>query len=654
MGALQDVVVLLATDASFGARFRADPASFADEYGLTDEEVQRLLAMRNVEDDDSEQPSQLGARVSKSAIGASGMGALFHAFGGVSDHAVAHTAALAPSADTAAHVDPLTVHSADPPANPADPHSDSPAPAATPSDGTGHDGSTPASSSDGPGHEGPQPGDHVETSADGSTTTTHHADGSYLVTNNTTGTFSAYDSHGVMVEYTEHATTSFPPNAYALWDHNLTSGHDVTTASWDDAGGHHTAVHDPHGGNSWIDTAVSADGTHTVTTISVGDSDQYYTSEQVITAPDGSTTHITNDQYGHLISISGSGPTSWTDSTGHHDVVHNADGSTTTTSTAPDGSRTVLISTGGHAVSETSYDSSGHQTHDVTFNPDGSNGHATGTFTNADGTITTTYHADGTYTAVHNSDGTFITYSSHGTVIEYTEHATTSFPPNAYALWDHNLTSGHDVTTASWDDAGGHHTAVHDPHGGNSWIDTAVSADGTHTVTTISVGDSDQYYTSEQVITAPDGSVTDTTFDQSGHVISVTHPGAPTSPNPTASSASTPPSSGPSSGDTAAVPTSLHTVAPSVIHPVHAQPAPTDGDKIAPSVVPSNEGSLLSGQLHDLGGSSGDTSAAAHLPTGFPGGVSLLSQPSDGPTPASEVAAHGETTITDAKPVGKS
>jgi YD repeat-containing protein len=496
--ALHDAVLLISTDRGAADRFRADPAEFAREHGLSASEVNQLLELRDDTSADSS-PSVLGARVSKSAIGAAGMGALFHAFsGGTGDTAPAATLVPHPGAGTDGTATDGTGHA-----------------------GTGHDGSSSTASSTGPapGHEGPQAGDHVDTSADGSTTTTHHPDGSYEVTNNRDGTFRAYNSTGQLVEYTERAVLDIPPNPDAISDMDG-AGH-IRFATWDDAGGHHTAVPDPLGALSWTDTAVQPDGTHVVTTISEQD-DRYFNSEQVITAPDGASTDVSYDIYGHLTSVSGDGPSSWTDSTGHHDVVHSPDGSLTTTSTAADGSRVVLVSTGGHAVSQTSYDAAGHQTVMMTFNPDGSNNHAEGTVTSDDGRITTTYHDDGGRTVTNNTDGTFIIYGPRGSVIEYTERAVLDIPPNPDAISDMDG-AGH-IRFATWDDAGGHHTAVPDPLGALSWTDTAVQPDGTHVVTTISEQD-DRYFNSEQVITAPDGASTDVSYDIYGHLTSVSGDG---------------------------------------------------------------------------------------------------------------------------------
>ena len=497
MTALHDAVLLISTDRDAAERLRVDPAEFAREHSLNEAEVSQLLALRDDTSGDST-PSLLGARVSKSAVGAAGMGALFHAFSGASVD-------TAPGATLAPH-----------------PGTDSTGTDGTGHDGTGHDGSTPASSTGpAPGHEGSQPGDHVDTSADGSTTTTHHPDGSYEVTNNSDGTFHAYNSSGQLVEYTEHAGLVIPPGCEALFD--LDGAGHIRFATWDDAGGHHTAVPDPHGGPSWTDTAVQADGTRVVTTVSLDGSDRYYNSEEVITGPGGASTDVHFDIYGHLISVSGDGPSSWTDSAGHHDVVHNPDGSLTTTSTAADGSRDVLVSSGGHAVSQTTYDAAGHQTVTRTFNPDGSNNFAGGTVTSADGQITTTYHADGGWTVTNNTNGTFIIYGPHGSIIEYTEHAGLVIPPGCEALFD--LDGAGHIRFATWDDAGGHHTAVPDPHGGPSWTDTAVQADGTRVVTTVSLDGSDRYYNSEEVITGPGGASTDVHFDIYGHLISVSGDG---------------------------------------------------------------------------------------------------------------------------------
>jgi YD repeat-containing protein len=278
--ALHDAVLLISTDRGAADRFRADPAEFAREHGLSASEVNQLLELRDDTSADSS-PSVLGARVSKSAIGAAGMGALFHAFsGGTGDTAPAATLVPHPGAGTDGTATDGTGHA-----------------------GTGHDGSSSTASSTGPapGHEGPQAGDHVDTSADGSTTTTHHPDGSYEVTNNRDGTFRAYNSTGQLVEYTERAVLDIPPNPDAISDMDG-AGH-IRFATWDDAGGHHTAVPDPHGGTSWTDTAVQPDGTQVVTTISLGGSDQYYNSEQVVTAPDGTITETTYDDHGNVLSV---------------------------------------------------------------------------------------------------------------------------------------------------------------------------------------------------------------------------------------------------------------------------------------------------------------------------------------------------------------
>jgi YD repeat-containing protein len=566
--ALHDAVLLISTDRGAADRFRADPAEFAREHGLSASEVNQLLELRDDTSADSS-PSVLGARVSKSAIGAAGMGALFHAFsGGTGDTAPAATLVPHPGAGTDGTATDGTGHA-----------------------GTGHDGSSSTASSTGPapGHEGPQAGDHVDTSADGSTTTTHHPDGSYEVTNNRDGTFRAYNSTGQLVEYTERAVLDIPPNPDAISDMDG-AGH-IRFATWDDAGGHHTAVPDPLGALSWTDTAVQPDGTHVVTTISEQD-DRYFNSEQVITAPDGASTDVSYDIYGHLTSVSGDGPSSWTDSTGHHDVVHSPDGSLTTTSTAADGSRVVLVSTGGHAVSQTSYDAAGHQTVMMTFNPDGSNNHAEGTVTSDDGRITTTYHDDGGRTVTNNTDGTFIIYGPRGSVIEYTERAVLDIPPNPDAISDMDG-AGH-IRFATWDDAGGHHTAVPDPHGGTSWTDTAVQPDGTQVVTTISLGGSDQYYNSEQVVTAPDGTITETTYDDHGNVLSVTHPGAGTDPS-SASPAATPAAT--SSTGSASTPPAVHAVEPVVTTAPPVAP-PTSVDHIAHAEISTNAVSLLS-SAHD-------------------------------------------------------
>jgi hypothetical protein len=553
MSAMRDVVVLLATDEAFAAQFRANPLPVAARYGLSEAEVRQILAMTAT--DASAGPTALDARLSKSSIGTGGLSSLFHT--------LSHDLS---SATPTIH-DPGTASGGD--------H--------TAAAGTG-DHSMSGSDASPPAHD-PAPVDHTVVSPDGHTTTTYHTDGTYVVENNSTHDTQTFNSHGTMVAYTNHGTTAFPPYAYAQWTHDVSSGRDVVAgASWDDASGHHTATPDPHGGNDWTVTTSSPDGSHSVMIVSLNDRDQMQYSDLVVTGPDGHSTHVVFDADGRVSSVDGNGPSSWSDASGQHSVVHNADGTVTVTDTATDGSRTVTTTDGhGHAASQTSYDSSGHQTVTRTFNPDGSVAHAEGTFESNGGASTTTYHADGSYTVAVHATGDSTTFNSHGQIVSYTDHATMAFPPYAYAQWTHDYSSGHDVTSASWDDTSGHHTATPDPHGGG-WIETTTAPDGTTTVVALQDDGNMHYHTSEQSVTAPDGTVTVTHYDVNGNVTSTT-----TTPpgGSSAGAGGTPPDSGqqPASSTPVAsghVPTHLTASATSLLgRPTVPTPPP-----VAPHLVP--------------------------------------------------------------------
>lgn len=534
---MADLIARMAGDARFAEDIRAHPARLVEEFGLSAEEAQMILALKDGAEVDG--PAILHQRLSKSAIGAFGMGSLFHALGPTEAPGPDATPVVADAAHSCPDIphvidggqsDGASYHVLQPQEHStteADTITHNPDGTSTTetveADGTRIDVVTDASdrfvSQTEYGPDGAQTGHltydaaghptgtgvvHLDTyGSDTPVTITFHDDGSYTEHASGTGftTDTDYDSHGERVSMTTRGQMGVVGGRYPS-DATSTTTFEPTvhnTTSWDDADGHHV---------------ITTDGYSTTRT-------------ETITAPDGST-RVDTWAGGHVVQSTTTGPdgtstTTHDDTSGHPadgvTVTHNPDGTTTTETVQADGSRVdVVTNASGDFVSQTEYGADGTQTGHMESGPGGDMvGSGVVHSDDYSGAITITFHDDGTYT-VHESSTTYstdTTYDSHGARISVTTQGAMGvvggrYPSGATSVTTYSPT---EQTTTSWDDTDGHHTVTTVDFSTTS-TETITGPDGTTTVDTWVGG-----HMVQTTVTDPDGTSTTTHYDSAGHPI---------------------------------------------------------------------------------------------------------------------------------------
>ena len=89
MSGIRDVVARMAADAAFAEHVRSHPDEVAQQYGLSTDEIEKVLALADAESPAG--PAPLGQRLSRSGIGAGGMLSLLSSLGDAADQASAAT-----------------------------------------------------------------------------------------------------------------------------------------------------------------------------------------------------------------------------------------------------------------------------------------------------------------------------------------------------------------------------------------------------------------------------------------------------------------------------------------------------------------------------------------------------------------------------------